>query len=474
MGQHPALIQGGMGVGVSSWALARAVSLEGQLGVVSGTALDAVVARRLQDGDAGGHVRRALAHFPSATIAKRVLDAYFIEGGRAAGAPYRPHPTLTIAPSRTAIELALVANFAEVWLAKEGHDGVVGINFLEKIQTATLSAVLGAMLAGVDFVLMGAGIPKEMPRVLTDLADGRPGRLTIDVANQTRAHTAVLDPRHHLGPDLPHLLRPRFIAIISLHVLGSYLARGPETRPDGFIVEGPLAGGHSAPPRGRLSLDPDGQPFYSSKDEADIEKMVSLGLPFWLAGGWTTPEKVAAARAAGAQGVQCGTIFAFAAESGITPALRGRLIENLRAGTLRVRNDPLASPTGFPFKVAALEHTLSEPEEYAARHRICDLGYLRQPVEREGSIVYRCASEPVHMYVKKGGDVRETAGRKCLCNALLANIGLPQRRKDGYVEQPAITLGQDLEGARRLLGEHPNGYDARQAVHWLLRDITKD
>jgi len=42
----PVIIQGGMGVGVSSWWLAQAVARTGQLGVVSGTALDAVLARR--------------------------------------------------------------------------------------------------------------------------------------------------------------------------------------------------------------------------------------------------------------------------------------------------------------------------------------------------------------------------------------------------------------------------------------------
>ncbi len=60
----PVLIQGGMGVAVSDWRLARAVSEAGHLGVVSGTALDAVMARRLQLGDPGGHIRRALAAFP--------------------------------------------------------------------------------------------------------------------------------------------------------------------------------------------------------------------------------------------------------------------------------------------------------------------------------------------------------------------------------------------------------------------------
>lgn len=60
----PVLIQGGMGVAVSDWRLARAVSEAGHLGIVSSTALDAVMARRLQLGDPGGHIRRALAAFP--------------------------------------------------------------------------------------------------------------------------------------------------------------------------------------------------------------------------------------------------------------------------------------------------------------------------------------------------------------------------------------------------------------------------
>lgn len=473
MPQHPTIIQGGMGVAVSSWRLANAVARAGQLGVVSGTGLDGVVARVLQDGDPGGHVRRALAHFPVPEIAERVMNAYYLPEGRAEGQPYRPHPTLTIAPTRAAIELSLVGNFAEVWLAKEGHDGVVGINFLQKIQTATLSATLGGMLAGVDYVLMGAGIPKEMPRVLTEFAAGRPGRMTIEVDNQTKVHTAVLDPVTFLGEPLPPMKRPEFLAIISLHVLGGYLARDPEIRPDGFVVEGPVAGGHSAPPRGKLILDELGQPIYSPKDDADIAKMVALGLPFWMAGAWSTPERVAEAIKAGAQGVQCGTIFALASESGLTDAIRGQLLEELRAGTLQVKNDALASPTGFPFKVARLDGTLSEQEVYEARNRICDLGYLRQPAETpDGKVVYRCASEPVHMYVKKGGDIAETVGRKCLCNALFANIGMPQRRKDGYVEDPAITLGSDLTGARGLLAEHPAGWTGTEAVTYLLRDAA--
>ena len=118
---RPPIIQGGMGVGVSGWSLARAVAVRGQLGVVSGTAIDVVVARRLQAGDPGGHVRRALAHFPVPAIAAWILDAYFVDGGIPPDALYRPVPRHTLASTTRLVELTVAAAFTEVFLAKEGH-----------------------------------------------------------------------------------------------------------------------------------------------------------------------------------------------------------------------------------------------------------------------------------------------------------------------------------------------------------------
>ncbi len=92
MNQLPQIIQGGMGAAVSNWRLAKAVSWLGQLGVVAGTALDEIMSRRLQDGDVEGHVRRALEHFPFPQIATKILDAYFIPGGRDSAAPYKRTP----------------------------------------------------------------------------------------------------------------------------------------------------------------------------------------------------------------------------------------------------------------------------------------------------------------------------------------------------------------------------------------------
>lgn len=469
----PSIVQGGMGVAVSSWRLARAVSTSGQLGVVSGTALDLVLARRLQDGDPDGDVRRALAAFPAPQVAERALARYFRPGGRAPGRPYLPLPRLALRPTALALELTVLGNFVEVWLAKEGHSGLVGINFLEKVQMATPAAAYGAMLAGVDHVLMGAGIPRDIPRLLDALARHEAVRLPVDVTGAPAGtYTADLDPMELLGRGgsrPPDLLRPVFLAIVSADVLASYLARDPGIRPDGFVVEGPSAGGHNAPPRGRPVLDDLGQPIFGPRDLADLTRVAALGLPFWLAGSFGTPQGVAAAHAAGAAGVQVGTAFALSAESGLDGALRLRLLDELRTGTLEVRTDPLASPTGFPFKVVQLAGTLSEPAVRAARPRLCDLGYLRTPYVREsGSVGYHCPAEPVHTYVRKGGAVEDTVGRACLCNALSADVGLGQVRADGYAELPLVTLGTELDGARRLLEVRPDGWSARDVVEWLL------
>ena len=78
----PQIIQGGMGVGISNWRLANAVSRKGQLGVVSGTALDQLLTRRLQDGDPDGHMRRGLDAFPMRAMAERIWDKYYIAGGK--------------------------------------------------------------------------------------------------------------------------------------------------------------------------------------------------------------------------------------------------------------------------------------------------------------------------------------------------------------------------------------------------------
>ena len=178
---YPRIIQGGMGIGVSDGRLARAVSCLGHLGVVSGTAVDTVLIRRLQDGDVGGHVRRAMAVFPIAGVSTDVLRRYYLPPGARGSAPYKLLSMFRRVTSTGRQQVTMLANFVEVWLAKEGHEGEVGINLLTKVQMPTLPSLYGAMLAGVDYVLMGAGIPREIPGALDALSEHGEARLRLDV-----------------------------------------------------------------------------------------------------------------------------------------------------------------------------------------------------------------------------------------------------------------------------------------------------
>jgi len=473
--RRPVIVQGGMGAAVSSWQLARAVSRRGHLGVVSGTALDVVAARRLQDGDPGGHMRRALAAFPVPEVAERVVGAYYLPGGRKAGQKYRSVPMLTLRPSRESMELVVAANYCEVFLAKEGHGGVVGINFLRKIELPLPFALLGALLAGVDYVLVGAGNPAEIPGLLDRLARRDGVALPIHVQGATsRDGTAAVrcSPRALLG-DGPPLPRPQLLAIVSSTDLATGLSADPATRPDGFVVEASSAGGHNAAPRGPRRTTEDGQPVYGERDEVDLAAVLALGLPVWLAGGQASPEAVRAALAAGATGVQVGTAFAFSAESGLEPSLKRRVLDAVVAGEQPVvRTDWRASPTGFPFKVVEVDGTLSDPEVAQARPSVCDLGALRTPYRRpDGQIGYRCPAEPLAQYVgRKGGREANIEGRHCLCNGLMAAAGLPQQRPHDYQEPAIVTAGTDFTAVATIVRSqrYQLPYPAEAVIDYLI------
>ena len=470
------IIQGGMGVAVSSWTLARTVSRLGQLGVVSGTALAVVLARRLQLGDPNGELRRALAHFPFPEMSARVLADYYIDGGKPVDAPFKLTPMPTVHPRPSLVELTVIANFVEVFLAKEGHNGLVGINYLEKVQLPTLPSVYGAMLADVDYVLMGAGIPRAIPGVLDLLAQGQTASLTLDVAGALpgEAFSSIFDPQSFCDGKAPQLKRPLFLGIVASATLAMTLAKKASGRVDGFVVEGPTAGGHNAPPRGAMQLTPAGEPLYGPRDIPELDKIRALGLPFWLAGGFDHPGKLKEALDLGASGVQVGTAFAFCEESGLDPEIRRKVLALSHQGQARVFTDPLASPTGFPFKVVQLEQTLSQSEVYESRPRICDLGYLRHLYRRtDGTVGYRCPAEPLSYFVLKGGTADQIQGRKCVCNGLPAAVGLGQTRPDESPESPLVTAGDGVAQIFQFLQPGKNSYTAAEVVSQLLQGTAK-
>ena len=459
-----------MGVAVSNWQLARAVSTRGQLGVVSGTVLDTVFIRRLQDGDIGGHLRRAMKLFPIPGVAEAALHKYFRSAGRLPGERYKLLQMYKLPVSIARQQLTMLANFVEVYLAKEGHSGKVGINLLTKVQLPNLASLYGAMLAKVDYVLMGAGIPREIPGVLDALAEHRPATMKLEVEGlgAGESMSMTLDPQEcGIDPGVS-VERPAFLPIVSANSLATTLARKANGTVEGFVVEGPTAGGHNAPPRGEARYNERGEPLYGERDEVNMEKMRELGLPFWLAGGAGSPQHLLDALKVGAAGVQVGTLFAFCDESGLEPTLKQEILDYASCGEVDIVTDPRASPTGYPFKVARWGKGTGRPE----RQRLCDLGYLRVAYKRDdGRIGFRCAAEPVQDYVRKGGAIEDTVDRQCLCNALTANIGQPQLRVSGEEEPPLVTSGDDL----KIIADFLNGrrsYSAGDVIDYLLSWIS--
>lgn len=492
MKRHPRIIQGGMGIAVSDWKLALAVSRAGEMGVVSGTAINSVLVRRLQDGDKDGSSRRALSHFPNQNIAKKILETYFIEGGKASTAAYKRPPLFSVESPLFLLQTTVAASFVEVYLAKNGPKtdlgktqsstqsstqnlGPVGINLLEKIQLPNLACLYGALLADVDYVIMGAGIPREIPGALDLLSQHLPATLKVPTVGATEEVLTRLDPKVVMeGMPLKPLKRPDFFPIVSSAVLAASLKKKSTGEVQGFVVEGPLAGGHNAPPRGPMKLSDLGEPIYGPRDEVPMSEMAELGLPFWLAGSTATPETLKSALDQGAAGIQVGTLFAFCQESGVENVLRksviDRILKNENPENGWVFTDPVSSPTGFPFKAVRLAGTLANSDIYQARKRICDLGYLRHTFTKDdGKIGYRCGAEPVEDFVKKGGLIEDTVGKKCLCNALMADIGMPQQQNWG-TELPLLTSGDDLNFLGRILSGKTD-YNAGDVIHY-LRSLT--
>jgi len=468
---YPKIIQGGMGVAISNWRLARTVSMLGQLGVVSGVALEVVMVRRLQDGDIGGHVRRALDAFPFRDMATRTVERYFVPGGKADDEPYKAIPIHKMAGAKKLHELCILGNFVEVYLASEGHDHDVGINYLEKIQLPHLPSIYGAMLAGVNYVIMGAGIPTMIPGVLDGLARHGAVSYGINVVGSKPGDDTFtrFDPKDFMEGDHAPLARPRFLPIIASNVLAVTMLRRSNGNVDGFVIEGPTAGGHNAPPRGALQVNQSDEPVYGEKDVVNLEKIRDLELPFWVAGGSASAERLRDVLEAGGAGIQVGTAFALCDESGLAEEYRRGLLGEAVAGTAKVITDRRASPTGFPFKVAQLDGSYSAENTYLSRTRVCDLGYLREVYRKDdGKLGYRCASEPIATFVAKGGVESETIGRKCICNALMVNAGHPQIQKDGTLERSLLTTGDDLAKIARFIPEGQTSYTAKDVIDTLL------
>jgi nitronate monooxygenase len=455
------IIQGGMGAGVSDDELAGVVSRLGQLGVVSETAANILLTRGLQRGDPSGKLREALVAFPNKEIAERIYNRYFIDGGKRQDKDYIPSPFPTFDRSGEEIRLRntnledelVVGAFAQVYLAKRGHYNPVGANFLNKLEWAQLPTLFGAMLAGVNVALIGAGLPRDIPKVLDEFSQGRVGKMAISFGGKD--YHLTFDPERY---GVREVNRPVFLGIV-----GSHLGFRGMSNADGYVFEGFEGGGHNAPARsGKLTEI--GEPVYDfGADNVDFNKLGRLNdRPFWLAGNYAT--RLGEARSHDAAGVQVGTPFAFCKESATLAGLKQIAIDYILRGG-KVFTNPDASSSGFPFKELCVPGTIGDKECYLRRlRRRCDLGYLAELYEDAGGeIRTRCPAEPAESYAGKGGKPEATRGRKCLCRGLAAVIGLGTEG-----ELPLLTSGSNLTAVKEIVAQHGREYSAENVINYIL------
>lgn len=431
----PRLIQGGMGARISSFKLARATAAAGALGVISSIGLRHIVVEEVRSGNA--EAIDAARTFPAPRYVDDLMA--YAPGGRRHS---HPVPLDTTDPQNCALprRLSTICSYVEVMRAKMGHCGLVGCNVMWKCALTALPSIYGAMLAGVDALLCGAGVPMELPDIVNRIRAGKD--LEYAPLHGTDTHVGMSIEEDATASLLQSFSLPRMIPILSNYafpkrILDIWNRAYEGAKPFAFVLENHRAGGHNAPPRNKES--------FGDQDDIDayFDRVLELGIPVFVAGAGGHREDFQRWVARGAHGLQVGSRFALCEESGLRSDLKERIIALNAAGQSEVLTGNSVSPTGYPFKYVPLAGTLSDPDVYARRKRACNKRYLvhsHYATKADGTQTedYICPAMPEAQFAKLGGDTQETSGRVCLCNALLATAGL-----NGDAEPPMVTLGEE-------------------------------
>lgn len=323
------IIQGGMGVGVSLSPLAGAVAQEGGVGIVSSAALDRMISKR---------------------------------NGKKCS--------------------AYEAAYEEISLSK-ANGGFAGINIMVALLQTYDATVEGAIDAGADFIISGAGLPMRLPLIKN------PGETAL----------------------IPIVSSPRALELICK----KWERAG--YRPDAVVLEGPLAGGHLGFKFDELYLESNRLENLLPPVKEMAEKYG--GFPVIVAGGIYDHGDIVRFLKMGADGVQMGTRFLVARESSATDTYKQAVID-ARKEDIVVAHNP-GSPSGLPFMVIK-QSGMYQSALSRKRKPLCNKGYMLRP-DRDG-VFNQC-------------DCRlENSTSFCICNGLLSSAGYNPDQ-----EEPLYTVG---------------------------------
>jgi len=446
LNEFPPFFQGGMGAGVSRWWLARMVAILGGVGTLSSAALRSLIIEAVRNGDEKviamaktfpfpQHIAELLAFAPGGKMHKSIgpMDQAGPKGERAR-------------------RLSTIASFTEVSLAKEGHRGKMAENVMWKIPQTVLPTIYGAMLAGIDLLACGAGVPMELAEIVLKIRRGESLYYAALYGTGTSAELQVIDGTAEF---LERFERPKLAVILSNFAFCGKIKenwwKNHRMVPDFIVIEGYEAGGHNAPPRNKRehTEEEDGVETY-------FNKVLALGIPVIVAGAFKyggNRKDLRYWRRKGAYGIQVGSRFALCEESPFLPKVKKRIIANNRRGRTKIVTSK-RSPTGYPWKEVQLNGTLSSMSVYNKRKRRCLYGYLRKGhkvmVNGKEIEVLTCPAMPVETYIRlhpektRAECLAECAGVICLCEALPSNVGV-------LSGPPTVTLGLSGKLAKKHL-----------------------
>lgn len=333
------VVQGGMGVGVSLAPLAKAVAREGGVGIVSSACLDRLVSKRT-----GKKVHTYEAVYEEVSLAK------------AAG-------------------------------------GVAGINIMVALVRDYEDSVKGAIDAGADIIISGAGLPLGLPAIQSPKDTA-----LVPIVSSARALELICKKWERLG-----------------------------YWPDAVVLEGPLAGGHLGFKIDQVDLEANRLENLFPPVKEMAQKYGDI--PVIVAGGIYTHEDILTFMAMGADGVQMGTRFLATEESSAVAEYKQAVI-NCTSEDIVLAHDP-GSPCGLPFRVIK-----QSPAYVSAIQRLrkpkCDKGYVLLK-DAEGKFT-RCPAKESNEH------------HFCICNGLLSSAGY-----NPDVEKPLFTVGTNADRVDRIL-----------------------